>query len=164
MTASLEPGRDPRRLRLRNGIKWKPWPTLPDGAQLSVLLGEPDEAAPFAIRMRVRPGTRIMPHRHPADYLCIVMSGDFYTGVGEEFDAGKLVAYPPGTSTVLMKGPPYFHRADSDACIIQITAMGPFHLDYVNPEDDPRPRARPVSGVATRRPPRAEPDSPRYEL
>lgn len=156
MTASLKPGQEALWPRLREDIKWKPWPTLPNGAQLAVLLGEPAELAPFAIRMRVRPGTRIMPHRHPADYLCTVMSGDFYTGVGEEFDADKLVACPPGTSIVLLRGTPYFHRAGSRAYIAQITAMGPFRLDYVNPEDDPRHSARPVSGVATRQPPHAD--------
>jgi hypothetical protein len=42
-----------------------------------------------------------MPHRHPEDRVYTVISGTFYIGLGEEFDADKLQAYPPGAVIVL---------------------------------------------------------------
>jgi hypothetical protein len=37
-----------------------------------------------------------MPHKHPEDRVYTVISGVFSVGLGDEFDAGKLEAYPPG--------------------------------------------------------------------
>ena len=62
----------------------------------------------------------------------------FYIGLGEEFDAGKLQAYPPGAVLVLPGGTPHFHWAKSGEYVTQVTAIGPISLDYVDPEDDPR--------------------------
>jgi quercetin dioxygenase-like cupin family protein len=39
-----------------------------------------------------------MPHRHPDTVRTVlVLSGTFYFAVGEQWDDGKLVAYPAGT-------------------------------------------------------------------
>jgi hypothetical protein len=67
-----------------------------------------------------------------------VISGVFYIGLGEEFDAGKLQAYPPGAVLILPGGTPHFHWAKSGGYVTQVTAIGPISLDYVNPADDPR--------------------------
>jgi hypothetical protein len=63
---------------------------------------------------------------------------DTYIGLGEQFDAGQLQAYPPGAVIVLPGGTPHFHWAKSGEYVTQVTAIGPISLDYVDPEDDPR--------------------------
>jgi quercetin dioxygenase-like cupin family protein len=41
---------------------------------------------------------KAMPHRHPDTVRTVlVLSGTFYFAVGEQWDDGKLVAYPAGT-------------------------------------------------------------------
>jgi hypothetical protein len=67
-----------------------------------------------------------------------VISGVFYIGLGETFDAARLTAYPPGSVVVLPGGTAHFHWAKSGEYVTQVTALGPISLDYVNPEDDPR--------------------------
>src|ERR1700730_9377659 len=42
-----------------------------------------------------------MPHRHSEVRVYTVISGVFYIGVGDEFDADKLEACPPGAVSVL---------------------------------------------------------------
>lgn len=79
-----------------------------------------------------------MPHRHPEDRVYTIISGVFYIGLGDRFDAGKLEAYPPGSVVVLPGNTPHFHWAKSGEYVSQVTAIGPLGLDYVDADDDPR--------------------------
>ena len=58
----------------------------------------PPEAGPYVIRVKVPRGVKLMPHRHPEDRVYTVISGVFYIGLGERFDADKLEAFPPGSA------------------------------------------------------------------
>ena len=90
------------------------------------------------IRVKVPDGVKLMPHRHSEDRIYTVISGVFYIGVGEEFDADKLEAYPPGGVIVLPANTSHFHWAKSGEYIAQVTAIGPLGIEYVNSKDDPR--------------------------
>jgi hypothetical protein len=67
-----------------------------------------------------------------------VISGIFYIGLGDRFEADKLQAYPPGSVIFLPGNTPHFHWAKSSEYVTQVSANGPLGLDYVNPKDDPR--------------------------
>ena len=58
------------------------------------------------IRVKVPSGVKLMPHRHPEDCVYTIISGVFYVGLGDHFDAEKLDAYPPGAVIVLPGGTP----------------------------------------------------------
>src|SRR5215467_5076971 len=77
-------------------VEWKAFAAFPPEARLAVLVGDPAAAGPYVIRVRVPGGVKLMPHRHPEDRIYTVISGVFYIGLGDEFDADKLQAYPPG--------------------------------------------------------------------
>jgi hypothetical protein len=80
----------------------------------------------------------IIPHRLPEDRIYTVISGVFYIGLGDKFDAGKLEAFPPGTVIILPGNTSHFHWARSSDYITQVTAIGPLGLEYINAKDDPR--------------------------
>jgi quercetin dioxygenase-like cupin family protein len=103
-----------------------------------VVVGRPTEPDPYVIRVRVPSGVKLMPHRHPEDRVYTVISGVFYSGLGEHFDSEKLEAYPPGTVIVLPGGTPHFHWARSGEYVSQVSAIGPLGLEYLDPSDDPR--------------------------
>jgi hypothetical protein len=65
-------------------------------------------------------------------------SGDLQIGLGDEFDASKLEAYPPGAVIILPGDTPHFHWAKSGECVTQVTAMGPLGLEYLSAKNDPR--------------------------
>jgi hypothetical protein len=123
---------------LPEDIDWEPFPAFPPPARLAVVVGHPSEPAPYVVRVKVPSGVRLMPHRHHEDRVYTVISGVFYIGVGEQFDEGKLEAYPPGADIVLPGGTPHFHWAKSGEYVTQVTAIGPISLDYVDKDDDPR--------------------------
>ena len=71
-----------------------------------------------------------------------VISGIFYIGLGNRFDAEKLQAYSPGSVIILPGNTSHFDWAKSGEYITQVTAIGPLGLEYINAEDDPRNQTR----------------------
>jgi quercetin dioxygenase-like cupin family protein len=119
-------------------IAWKPFAAFPPSVRLAAVVGQPSQAGPYTIRVKVPGGVKLMPHKHPEDRVYTVISGTFYIGVGDQFDAEKLHAYPPGAVIILPGNTPHFHWAKSGEYITQVTAIGPLGLEYLNREDDPR--------------------------
>jgi hypothetical protein len=62
----------------------------------------------------------------------------FYIGVGDQFDADKLPANPPGGVVVLPGDTWHFHWAKPGEYVTQVTATGPLGLEYISAKDDPR--------------------------
>jgi quercetin dioxygenase-like cupin family protein len=121
-------------------IEWKPFPAFPPSVRLAVVVGRPTEKELYAIRVKVPGDVKMMPHRHPEDRIYTVVSGVFYIGLGDRFDADALKAYSPGAVIVLPGNTSHFHWAKSGEYVTQVTAMGPLGIEYVHAEDDPRSR------------------------
>lgn len=81
-------------------IEWEPFPAFPSSARLAVVVGKPTGPGPYVTRVKVPSGVKLMPHVHPEDRVCTVISGVFYIGLGEQFDSEKLESYPPGSVIV----------------------------------------------------------------
>ena len=133
-----QPGQAVFRAILSEDIEWKPFAAFPPEARLAVLVGHPLEQGPYMVRVKVPRGVKLMPHRHPEDRIYTVISGVFYIGLGDQFDAGKLEAYPPGAVIILPGNTSHFHWAKSGEYVTQVTAIGPLGLEYINSKDDPR--------------------------
>ncbi len=133
-----QPGQDVFKSVLSEDINWKPFAAFPPSVRLAVIVGNPSEAGPYTIRVRVPRGVKLMPHRHPEDRVYTVISGVFYIGLGEDFDSNKLNPYPPGSVIVLPGNTSHFHWAKSSEYVTQVAAIGPLGLEYVSANDDPR--------------------------
>lgn len=123
---------------LPDDIDWKPFPAFPPSVRLAVVVGEPSQEGPYVIRVKVPHDVKLMPHVHPEDRIYTVISGIFYIGLGDRFEADELQAYPPGSVIILPGNTPHFHWAKSGEYVSQVSANGPLGLHYVNPKDDPR--------------------------
>ncbi len=131
-------GQDVFRSVLPEEIDWKPFAAFPPSVRLAVVVGQPSEAGPYTIRVKVPHGVKLMPHRHPEDRVYTVLAGVFYIGLGDQFDPDKLQAYPPGSVVVLPGNTSHFHWAKSSEYITQVSAIGPLGLEYLDAQDDPR--------------------------
>jgi hypothetical protein len=87
-----QPGQDVFRSVLPEDIDWKPFAAFPPSVRLAVVVGQPSEAGPYTIRVRVPHGVKLMPHRHPEDRVYTVISGVFYIGLGDQFNPDQLQA------------------------------------------------------------------------
>ncbi len=123
---------------LSEDIDWKPFPAFPPSVRLAVVAGQPSEQGLYTIRVKVPHGVKLMPHKHPEDRIYTVISGVFYIGLGDQFDANGLQAYPPGSVVVLPGSTSHFHWAKSGEYVTQVSAIGPLGLEYVDSENDPR--------------------------
>ena len=119
-------------------VKFGPVPPfLPAGAQLAVLEGDPmASSGDFTIRLKMPNGYKIAPHTHPNRENVTVLSGTLKVGMGDTFDAGKMMSFGAGSFAYL--DPSVHHyAAASGATIIQIHGMSPLQINYINPADDP---------------------------
>jgi quercetin dioxygenase-like cupin family protein len=135
---SHQPGETAFKSILSEDVDWKPFPAFPPSVRLAVVVGTPSDRGPYTIRVKVPRGVKLMPHRHPEDRVYTVLSGVFYIGLGDEFDADKLVAYPPGAVIVLPGDTSHFHWARAGEYVTQVTAIGPLGIEYLESKDDPR--------------------------
>ena len=122
-----------------NELRWTSCsPALPPGAQCATVEGDLTAAdVLFTYRVRIPDGYRIGPHFHPADEHLTVISGTFNMGHGKTFDAATLKPLPAGSFAVMPKGHAHFATATGET-VIQVHAIGPWGLTYVDPADDPR--------------------------
>ncbi len=119
-------------------IKWADTPpSLPKGAKMFVLHGDPAAPGIFAARVRFPAGYKVPPHFHPADEQVTVLSGILSMGMGDTWDDAKMQQLPAGSFSQVPAGAHHFAGSKTGA-IIQIHAMGPWGITYVNPKDDPR--------------------------
>ena len=121
-----------------NDLQWGDAPpSLPPGAKMAVLDGDPTKPGSFTIRMKAPAGYKIPPHTHPTAERLTVISGSFKAGMGEKFDEANMHEMGPGGFVSLPAGMKHFAMSNAES-IIQINSEGPFQINYVNPNDDPR--------------------------
>jgi mannose-6-phosphate isomerase-like protein (cupin superfamily) len=119
-------------------LKWMPGPmALPSGVQVAVLLGDLGKAEPFTVRIKAPDGYRLPPHFHPTDEAITVLKGTLMMGSGDHFDRSKTVPLTAGSFYMLPKGHHHYVWTKGET-VLQLHAMGPFGITYVNPSDDPR--------------------------
>jgi quercetin dioxygenase-like cupin family protein len=119
-------------------IEWKAGPpSLPTGAKMAVLEGDPTKEGPFVMRLQTPDGYHIPPHTHPKTERVTVISGTMFLAMGENLDRSAAKTLPAGTYGFWPAG--MKHAAWFDAgTVIQIHGVGPWQINYLNPADDPR--------------------------
>jgi quercetin dioxygenase-like cupin family protein len=126
-------------LSLPDDLEWQDGPpSLEPGAEFVILEGNPSEEGLFTMRLRLPDGFQIAPHSHPAIEHVTVVQGEFNIGSGEEFDSSNGMTMPVGAFIYLMPGHVHYAWASEDDTIIQLHGEGPWQINYVNPDDDPR--------------------------
>lgn len=119
-------------------MKWQPGPaSLPRGAQIALLEGDPGKEGPFVFRIKVPDGYSVAPHTHPKMERITVISGTFNIGMGDKFNKSATRAMPAGTYGYWPPGMKHFVWAKGET-VLQFHGIGPWSIQYVNPEDDPR--------------------------
>jgi len=107
---------------------------------LSVVALKPGETRAFGavelLRMKMPDGYRIMPHWHPTSETVTVLSGQFRVGMGGKFDESTLTALPAHSVAVVPPHHNHYAMAKGETDV-QVNAIGPFKLVYVNAADDP---------------------------
>ncbi|HEY6764253.1 MAG TPA: cupin domain-containing protein [Candidatus Sulfotelmatobacter sp.] len=122
-------------------VKWGPAPPfIPAGAQLAVLEGNPmASSGDYTIRLKMPAGYKVAPHTHPFRENVTVISGTLKVGMGDQFDADKMMSFGSGSFAYLDPSMHHYAMA-SEESVIQIHGTAPVKFNYINPADDPTPK------------------------
>ncbi len=119
--------------------KWMDGPPgLPAGSKFRVVSGDPGKEGMFAVRIQLPANYKIPPHSHPTDETVSVKSGGpLAYGMGDKMDQANSGTLEKGYHVALEAKMNHW-AAVTAPTEIEVSAMGPFAITYVNPSDDPR--------------------------
>lgn len=119
-------------------ITWKDAPpSLPKGAQMSLLYGDPSKDGMFVMRLKFPANYKIPAHTHSTDEVVTVVSGEFNIGMGATFDPAKTKAITTGGVIAMAPGTQHYVQVGQET-VVQLSTRGPWTIAYVNPAEDPR--------------------------
>jgi quercetin dioxygenase-like cupin family protein len=119
-------------------IVFKDDPAFPNGGQTALLHGDPNKPGLFILRIKFPPNYVVPPHTHPGFETVTVLSGAMGSGMGEKADLTKGKMLKAGGILALPANHAHYVWTADEETIIQVAAIGPFDLVYINPADDPR--------------------------
>jgi quercetin dioxygenase-like cupin family protein len=126
-----------------DAIVWTEGPaSAPPGARSALLEGDPRGEAIFTIRVSLPAGYLIPLHTHGRDERVTVLSGTVFVGIGDAVDRAKETRFAAGSFYVTPTPLRHWIRTGADGAVLQICGLGPWTVDYVHPEDDPRNAAK----------------------
>lgn len=119
-------------------LQWGPAPPIfPAGAEFAVVQGDPSVPGEiFTVRLRFPNNYVLPPHWHPTDEHVTVLRGTFLVGIGETYDPATMEALKVD-DFVTAPARVAHYAAARGITEVQVHAIGPFQLTYVNPADDP---------------------------
>jgi len=128
----------PMTLQNANQMKWAPAPSfLPKGAKMVVLSGNPmGSSGQFVLRLKMPAGYVVPAHWHSTDELLTIISGDFYGGMGDKVDKKKSMVVHSG-GFIAMPAKMHHFAWTKKGAVVQINAMAPFDIHYIDPKTDP---------------------------
>ena len=123
-------------------IRWTAGPeSLPPGAKVAILEGDPLKEGFFTMRLLLPDGYRVAPHWHPKVERLTIISGTVNLGTGDRFDATATKALPAGTYSSMPPRMTHFAWTTGET-VLQLSSIGPWQVIYVDPADDPRNKRR----------------------
>lgn len=117
-------------------LVWKPSPRVP-GLEVADMVGDSTKG-PYMQRVKFPPNFTIQAHSHPEDRTYTIISGTWYVGYGEKFDAAKLIALPPGSFYTEPANVPHFVATKEEQVVFQVTGTGASAVRYVDPAHAPK--------------------------
>jgi hypothetical protein len=119
-------------------VKWGEGPkSIPAGAKLAVLEGNPTKEGPFVMRLKLPDGYKIAAHTHPKVERVTIIAGTLNIVMGDDLDLKKATKMPAGSYGYWAAGMKRLAWADGET-VLQLHGIGPWSINYVNPADDPR--------------------------
>lgn len=138
VSTAVARGQSPMTLYPTGDLKWTDGPpSLPTGARMAVLEGDPTKPGMFTMRLKFPDGFTVSPHWHTQTEHATVIAGVLHIGMGEKFDRSAARTLVAGSFGYWVAGTKHFAWSEGET-ILQLHGQGPWTITYVNPADDPR--------------------------
>lgn len=97
-----------------------------------VLVGNPDQAGIYVMRIEFGPGVTSPPHYHDQDRFITVISGVWGFGRGDSRDCGETVPMTEGAFVMHPKGAVHYDGScNGEPVTVQIIGMGPVETTWL---------------------------------
>jgi len=114
-------------------IQWVNAPTsLPPGAMISVLEGNPQQEGIFTMRVKFPPFYLLPAHTHPKDERVTVLEGAVFVGFGNAIDTANAQKFTVGSYYLNPVNEAHFVFTGEEGVIFQVTGLGPWGLVYID--------------------------------
>ncbi len=108
-------------------------PSEVPGLQFAWVLGAESRPEPYVLRVKLNPGTTIVPHFHPDGRTTTVLDGTLYVAFTDTLDVTKAVAIPAGTMYVTPANTPHFVMTKDGGTLYQEFGSGPTGTTPIRP-------------------------------
>ena len=105
-------------------------PSLPPGAKISVLEGNPMLEGIFTMRVKFPPYYRLETHTHPKDERVTVLEGAVYVGFGSALDTANAQKFTEGSYYLNPMNEAHYVFTGEEGVVFQVTGLGPWGLNY----------------------------------
>lgn len=112
-------------------------PSLPKGAKIAVLYGNPSESGRYVMRIWLPANYHIPLHYHAQPEQVTVISGTIYVADDTTYSKKYAHAVTAGGFAFLPASAHQFEFTKR-AAVVEIHGAGPFEVKYVDPNDDPQ--------------------------
>ena len=115
---------------------WKPG-RVP-GHEIAALIGDSTKPGPYVERVKFPANSISQAHSHPEARAYTIISGTWYVGYGDKFDAVKLKALPAGSFYTEPANVSHFSQIKEDGVVVQIVGVGPTATRFIAPVSPPQ--------------------------
>ena len=117
-------------------IKWvEAPPTIPAGAKLALLQGDPARPGFYVFRLMLPANYRLPVQSHPAELAITVVSGTPVLGTGDKVDPAAKTS--PAGSFMPIAAKTNHYVTTKKETVLELSGVGPFAIAYANPDEDP---------------------------
>ena len=111
-------------------------PSLPAGAKVFILEGNPQQEGIFTMRVKFPPYYKLPAHTHPKDERVTVLEGAVYVGFGNAMDTANAQKFTVGSYYLNPVNEAHYVFTGEEGVIFQVTGMGPWGLEYIDEKDN----------------------------
>lgn len=111
-----------------DAIKWSP--PGPGGLSTAIAEGNPQQAGPFTMMLKLNDGAWIPPHFHNVDKRLVVITGELLMGHGDTIDAASASVLKTGGIAVMPANTHHYEGGRGET-IVALIANGPFTTTMV---------------------------------
>lgn len=106
-------------------LKWVDASSLPPGAKLAILAGNPKKKEFYVARLKLPANFVIPAHSHLTNEYNTVISGTYYMGTGDRIDKNHIITLPAGSFITFPAGAMHFGFTKEET-ILEISGIGPW--------------------------------------
>lgn len=115
----------------RESINWGDAPpSLPAGAKVFILEGNPQQEGIFTMRVKFPPYYKLPAHTHPKDERVTVLEGAVYVGFGNTMDTANAQKFTVGSYYLNPVNESHYVFTGEEGVVFQVTGLGPWGLVY----------------------------------